>query len=162
MAQCIPPSPHSTSVLGSILSLSYCLYGVSRVLTVSSWVSSGMSGFLPILRNLTVGGIGFSKLPQVWICACIMPWDGLVYPNVHGYIPHPNQDKVMSAWDVCNFIMVFIRDSIPVSIGGYWQKKIGVSDISENIESCNKWQHLELIILMKRLDCFLLGLILLY
>lgn len=47
--------PYSYRVLGSILILDYSLRGVANALHMSTWVSSGFSGFLTPLKNMSDG-----------------------------------------------------------------------------------------------------------
>lgn len=46
-----PPSSRASS---SILSTDYSLRGGSQTLSMSTWVSSGISGFLPFPKNMAV------------------------------------------------------------------------------------------------------------
>lgn len=59
---------------GLILNLGYYLCRVLQVLSLSAWISSGFSHFLPLSQNMQVGRLA-KLIVSVWICVCIVPRD---------------------------------------------------------------------------------------
>lgn len=53
MVQWVVLLPHSFRVMGLILSLVYCLCGVSHALSVFTWVSSSLYSFLSVIYSST-------------------------------------------------------------------------------------------------------------
>lgn len=69
---------HSSRIPGLILSSGCCLCGVSYVLPVSMWVSSGFSGILRPPKNMLSGELAILSVNE-----CALWWIGIqgVFPN---------------------------------------------------------------------------------
>lgn len=95
-----------TTVLGLILSLEYCLYGVSCVLLVFTWVSARLSGFLPTVQKKHTGRqFGGAKFPLGQnVCRldafspCIWVHPSCLKPDQLWWKPSPQHGWCLHGW----------------------------------------------------------------
>lgn len=80
----------------------------TQVFCIFTW-SFGLSSFLPSWKNnLWQTGLVALNCPKVWICVCLMPYDGLasnarsipvsdsLFTRLATDLLHPNQDKAVT------------------------------------------------------------------